>query len=160
MRSSTCRKLAGIAATIPGMQPIPPEALLETVSPPIAALAQRLREAVLSVLPEAIERVRPGWRLIGYDVPIARGRTRYVCWVLPEAGHAHLGFEHGALMRDPDRRLEGEGVTKRVRWLTFRPGDEIDPVTLEEFVREAVRVAGLSVGERRAIAEEAATALG
>ena len=33
--------------------------------------------------PEGIERVRTGWRLIGYDLPVGR-RTRYFAWVAPE----------------------------------------------------------------------------
>ena len=138
------------------MEPIPPEALLETFAPPMRALAERLRRIVRSSLPDAIERVRPGWRLIGYDVPIGPARTRYVCFVLPEHEHVHLGFEHGVLMRDPDRRLLGAGVTKRVRWLTFRAGDPIEPPELCTLVREAARVARLSAGERRAVAEQRA----
>ena len=44
-------------------------------------------------------------------------------------------------MADPDLLLEGAGVTKRVRWLTFLPGDVIDDERLAPLLREAVRVA-------------------
>jgi hypothetical protein len=135
------------------MDVIPPEALLETVPPPIAALADRLRDIVGAALPDAVERVRPGWRLIGYDLPVAPHRTRYVCFVLPEVEHVHLGFEHGVLMRDPARLLQGAGVTKQVRWVTFRPGDEVDPGPLTGLLGEAARVAGMTAAERRAIAD-------
>ena len=98
-------------------------------------------------MPDAIERVRPRWQVLGYDVPIGR-RTRYFAWIWPQAEHVHLGFEYGAFMRDPDLVLEGAGVTKRVRWLTFVPGDAIDEARLAALLHEGVRVAVMSRGER------------
>ncbi len=42
---------------------IPPEAFLTAYPPPIMALGQHLRGVVQRAMPDAIERVRPGWRL-------------------------------------------------------------------------------------------------
>lgn len=128
------------------MDPIPPEALLADHSPERRALANALRDIVRRAVPDAIERVRPGWGLIGYDVPVGR-RTRYFAWIWPEPEHVHLGFEHGVLMDDPHRLLKGRGVTKQVRWLTFQHIDEI-PSEAPDLVREAVRVATMSRMER------------
>ena len=118
-------------------------------TPPIGirALAERLRVAVRRAEPDAIERVRPGWRLIGYDVA-SGGRTAYFAYVAPEPEHVHLGFEWGALMADPHGRLIGEGITRQVRWLTYRPGDRVDAAGLGPLVREGVRVAVLPRGEK------------
>lgn len=129
------------------MDVIPPEALLEPFPEPMREIAQRLRSVVRRAVPEAIEAVRPGWRLIGYDVPAGR-RTAYFAYVAPEHGHVHLGFEHGVLMDDPAGVLLGRGVTRQVRWLTFRPGDVLDPPLLDALVREAARVALLTRAER------------
>jgi hypothetical protein len=126
---------------------IPPEALLEDFPAPMQAIAQRLRDVVTQAIPEALERVRPGWRLIGYDLPIGK-RLIYFAFVLPEDVHVHLGFGHGWAMRDPHRMLHGAGITKRVRWLTFVAGDEIDAERCVELVREAARVAAMTRGER------------
>jgi hypothetical protein len=126
---------------------IPPEALLEDFPAPMQAIAQRLRDVVTQAIPEALERVRPGWRLIGYDLPIGK-RLVYFAFVLPEDVHVHLGFGHGWAMRDPHRMLHGAGITKRVRWLTFVAGDEIDAERCVELVREAARVAAMTRGER------------
>jgi len=126
---------------------IPPEALLEDFPAPMQAIAQRLRDVVTQAIPEALERVRPGWRLIGYDLPIGK-RLVYFAFVLPEDVHVHLGFGHGWAMRDPHRILRGAGITKRVRWLTFVAGDEIDAERCVELVREAARVAAMTRGER------------
>lgn len=131
------------------MDTVPPEALLDAYPPPMRSIAHRLRSLVRSAMPDAIEAVRPGWRLIGYDVPAGR-RTRYFAFVWAEPEHVHLGFEHGVLMDDPDGLLQGAGITKRVRWLTFRPGDPIDRPRIERLVREAASVAVMSRGERLA----------
>jgi hypothetical protein len=129
------------------MDPIPPEALLEDFPPPMQAIAQRLRAIVMVAVPDAIERVRPGWRLIGYDLPIRRKLT-YFAYVAPENEHVHLGFEHGWAMRDPRGLLLGEGITKQVRWLTFRDGDRIPEEHCRELVLEGARVAAMTRGER------------
>ena len=120
------------------VDPIQPDALLDDVAPPLRAIAQRLRRIVRAASPDAIERVRPRWRLIGYDLPVGK-RTVYFAWVWPEHEHVHLGFQHGWAMRDAGNMLHGRGVTKRVRWLTFTSSDAID---------EAIRVATMSRGER------------
>jgi hypothetical protein len=142
-------------AAMPIRDTIPPEALLEAFPPPMQAIADRLREIVTTAIPDAIERVRPGWRLIGYDLPIRKNGV-YFAYVAPEVEHVHLGFEHGWAMRDPDGMLAGQGITKQVRWLTFRAGDDIDAGRCEALVREAARVAAMTRGERalRAMDEE------
>ena len=126
---------------------IPVEAFLAAYPEPIAELAEELRAVVLDAVPDAVERVRPGWRLIGYDAPLGR-RKRYFCYIAPEHEHIHLGFERGAQMRDPERRLVGAGITRQVRWLTFRPGDSLSRATASRLVLEARRVALLPPNER------------
>ena len=126
---------------------IPPEVFLDAYPGPMRAIAERLRSIVHGTVPEAIEAVRPGWRLIGYDVPNGR-RTAYFGYIAPEPGHVHLGFEYGVLMDDPDRLLLGH--VRQVRWLTFRPGDVIDEPLLAGLICESVRVALLSRSERLA----------
>jgi len=123
---------------------MPVEAFLEPWSPSHRAIMERLREIVLRATPTARERVRTGWQLIGYDLPIGR-RTPFFAWIWPQLEHVHLGFPSGSLMADPERQLDGAGVTKYARWLTFEPGDAaaIDVERLIALVGEAARVAGI-----------------
>jgi hypothetical protein len=148
------------------MDPLPPEALLDAYPPPIRALADELRMILRGAVPDAIERVRPGWRLLGYDLPVAapsrsrptgrcggrtpRPRTTYFAWIAPEPGHVHLGFEHGMLLADPGGILSGRGITKRVRWFTFRPGDRPDGKLIRAFLASAVSIARADPADRRA----------
>lgn len=129
------------------MDPIPPEALLEDFPPPMQAIARRLRAIVKQAKPDAIERVRPGWRLIGYDLPIGK-RLVYFAYVAPEIEHVHLGFEWGVLMDDPEGRLNGQGITRQVRWLTLRSEREIDEPAFAALVNEGARVATMTRAER------------
>ena len=122
---------------------LPPEALLAGYPASIQAAAAVLRGVVRTAVPDAIERVRPGWRLIGYDLPVGR-RTRYFAWISPEPIHIHLGFEYGVWMADPERRLEGAHLNlRKVRYLTFEPGDEIPEQMCVALTIEAARVAAL-----------------
>jgi hypothetical protein len=134
---------------------LPVEAFLDSYPEPIRQAAERLRHLVRQAQPDTIERVREGWRIIGYDVPVGR-RTRYFAWIGPEPKHVHIGFQHGVLMADPRRRLRGAHLRlKNVRYLTFTSGDQIDDREIAAFVREAVRINTLSRAEQQGLAAEA-----
>jgi hypothetical protein len=122
---------------------LPVEALLGAYPRPMREIAERLRRIVKAAAPEATERVRAGWRLVGYDLPLERRRTAFFAWVWLQSEHVHLGFTRGSLMDDPGHVLQGTGVTKLARWLTFVPGDAIDASLLADLVREAARIAWL-----------------
>ena len=130
---------------------MPPDAFLAGYPDDIRSLAERLGAVVRRATPGAIERVRLGWRLIGYDLPVGR-RTVYFAWVAPEREHVHLGWQHGIFMTDPDRMLDGAHLKlKNVRYTTFRPGDDIPTAALVSFTEEAARLAAMSREERLAL---------
>ena len=134
------------------MDPTPADAFLATFPLPIVEAAGRLRAVVRSAVPDAVERVREGWRLIGYDLPIGR-RSVFFAYIAPEPIHVHLGFEFGFAMADPEHALEGAHLRlKKVRYVTFAPGQPIPTPALVELTREAARVAGLTRDQRLAIA--------
>ncbi|HET7520237.1 MAG TPA: DUF1801 domain-containing protein [Candidatus Limnocylindria bacterium] len=116
---------------------IPPELFLSGYPPEIRDLAEQLREVVRQAVPEAVERVRTGWRIIGYDIPVGR-RTLYFAFVAPEPAHVHLGWERGIWMSDPLGILRGAHLDlKKVRYVTYVPGDEIPTDVLVDYTREA-----------------------
>lgn len=101
-------------------------------------------------MPDATERVRLGWRLIGYDIPLDR-KTRYFAWIALEPKHVHLGFPYGIWMADPDHVLRGAHLRlRKVRYLTFVPGQRIPRQGLLSLIREALRVTRLPAAERAA----------
>lgn len=132
------------------MESIPPELFLEGYPPGIRRAADRLRAVVKQAVPCAIERVRLGWRLIGYDIPVGKS-ARYFAFVWPEVEHAHLGFEYGIWMADPDNLLRGAHLNlRKVRFVTFEPGDPIPASALIAYTRDAARLATMSRAERLA----------
>lgn len=132
------------------MEPLPPELFLEAYPPGIQRAAERLRAVVKQAVPDAIERVRTGWRLIGYEVPVGK-RSRYFAFVAPEVEHVHLGFEYGIWMDDPDNVLRGAHLKlRKVRYVTYKPGDSIPEPALVVFTRDAARLATMSREERLA----------
>jgi hypothetical protein len=125
------------------MEPISPELFLDSYPPGIQDAADRLRAVVREAVPDAIERVRTGWRLIGYDVPVGK-RTRYFAFIVPEVEHVHLGFEYGAWMTDPANLLRGAHLNlRKVRFVTYEPGDPIPEAALIELTRDAARLASM-----------------
>ncbi len=130
--------------------PFPPEALLADYPDGIRTAAATLRAIIRRAIPDTIERVRVGWRLIGYEIPAGR-RTRYFAYIAPEPIHVHLGFEYGAWMADPEQRLEGAHLgLRKVRFTTFTAGQAIPEAALEALTREAARVALLTPQARMA----------
>jgi hypothetical protein len=108
------------------------EELFYTFPEPVPALCWRLRDLVLDVAPEARERVRPGWKLLGFDL------DRYFCAVAPQADHARLLFEYGHELPDPKRKLQGRRNTQ-IRWLRFAHPDSVDEAVVRHFVKLAVK---------------------
>jgi hypothetical protein len=130
---------------------IPPDAFLADYPEPTQAIAETLRALVRRTVPEAVERVRLGWRLIGYDLPVGR-RSVFFAYIAPEPVHVHLGFQVGTLMADPQGLMKGAHLRlKKVRYLTFAPGQPIPEQTVVELIRESARVAALSRNDRLAL---------
>ncbi|HEY2916983.1 MAG TPA: DUF1801 domain-containing protein [Candidatus Limnocylindrales bacterium] len=125
------------AASKPPAMPV--EVFLDGYSPAHRAIANRLRSIIKATIPEATERVRVGWRVVGFDLRVGR-RSGFFAWVFPEREHVHLGFPQGVLLADPTGRLEGDGITKRARWLTYTSLDDIDEAEAIELIRAAAGV--------------------
>jgi hypothetical protein len=140
-----------MASARPGevAEPLPVEAFLEGYSPAHRAIANRLRALIKATIPDATERVRVGWRVIGFDVPRHRRSPALFAWVFPEREHVHLGFPQGVFIDDPERLMDGAGITKRARWLTYTDVDQIDVAIAVRFTEAAAGIAGLPPGALR-----------
>ena len=134
------------------MDPLPVEALLAEYPGPMRDIAEWLRGVVRRAVPESTERVRVGWRIIGFDLPLGPRRSAYFAWVMIETAHVHLGFPQGVLMADPQHRMDGAGITKKARWVTSTPDARYPEAGLVELLEEAVRIARMSRDERVALA--------
>jgi len=68
---------------------------LGAFEPPLRRLAEAARGRLLLTVPHATERVRPGWRLIGYNAPA------YFAFISVERDHIRIGFEWGIMIGAP-----------------------------------------------------------
>lgn len=96
---------------------------------PIAQLCQVARKRIIKAVPQAVEKLRPGWQLIGYNAP------RYFAFVAPKADHVMLGFEWGVMLPNLDGLLEGSGT--QVRFVTVRSEQVLRSQALLELLRSA-----------------------
>jgi hypothetical protein len=101
-------------------------------APPMSAerfLAEAARKRILSVVPDATERVRPGWKLIGYNAPA------YFVYIAPQVDHLRIGFEWGILLSAPRGLLEGSG--SQVRHVSIHAAKELRNPALADLLRAA-----------------------
>ena len=132
----------------------PVEFLLDGYPEAIRATGQALRSLIFRTVPGAVETVRPGWRWVAYSLPEGK-RIRNFAWIGPERKHIHLGFEHGTLLADPERILQGaQERLKKFRYVTFEPSIDIDEAVLADYVHRAADLATLPSGARRTLAIE------
>ncbi|MGC4000104.1 MAG: DUF1801 domain-containing protein [Anaeromyxobacter sp.] len=116
--------------------------LLARQTPAVAALVQAARRRVQEVVPEAAERLRAGWGIIGYDAP------RYFAFVAPAKDHVRIGFERGVLLDDPAGLLQGEGT--QVRHVEIRAARQLRSAALAALLRQAARLGGSGKARRKA----------
>jgi hypothetical protein len=137
-------------------EPQPVEFQLDDYPDAIRETGEALRSLIFRTVAGTVETIRPGWRWIAYSLPEGK-RVRNFAWIGPERKHIHLGFEHGALLADPERLLHGaEERLKQFRYFTFEPSIDIDEAVLADYLRRAADLATLPSAARRALALERA----
>lgn len=104
----------------------------------IRLLAEKVRGLILKAVPDVMERVYPGWKIIGYRAPLGKYSV-YIGFLAPFQDRVVLGFEYGVLLSDPDSVLEGSGT--QVRQVTIRSVKEIRKSILMPLLLQAVSVA-------------------
>ena len=111
------------------------EELLAGHSAGVRTTVERLREVVRGVMPEADERVYPGWHGIGYRHP----KAGYVCGIFPLEHGVKLGFEWGALLRDEfGVLLPGPTGKKQVRYVKCADAKTVPAEAIVSLLLEAV----------------------
>lgn len=108
------------------------ESILESHSPEVRALVNRLRQIVRKAVPAATETAHPVWHSIGYHHP----DNGYFCGLFPHSQRVDVAFEFGVLLPDPDGLLEGPG--KQVRYVRIRKRKDIRVRALNQLLAAAI----------------------
>ena len=112
------------------------EKLLVNNKPEAQALALELRALVRRLVPEAQEKIYPGWGVADYgtDAP-GRGFMS----IGPQKGYVNLYFMNGVDLLDPDELLEGTG--KRLKHVKIRQPEDLKKRSLHALIGQAARSA-------------------
>ncbi len=108
-------------------------AFLATYSSEVRDLAWRVRAAVLTVLPQAVEQVDVPSKLIGYS--FGQKMADVVCVIMPLKTAVNLGFARGTDLPDPAKLLEGTG--KRARHVKIKTTADLENPALRALLEAA-----------------------
>jgi hypothetical protein len=109
---------------------------LASYDPHVSRLALALREIVLEEAPEAIESISKGYAVaIGFSFtgkPLKDG----FCHIAVYSSYMNLGFNRGALLKDPNQVLAGTG--KLTRHITIRDQNDLNRTLLRRYLQAAI----------------------
>lgn len=95
------------------------DTFLKGYSPQVREIAVKARETIFSVLPNATEKVYPGWKVIQYGTDA--GMKNVFAAISPLRERVNLGLANGAELPDPEGLLEGTG--KGIRHVKLTSAD-------------------------------------
>ncbi len=105
----------------------------------VRRLALEVLDSLRAAMPDASVAVARGWHSVNFRHPSAG----YVCGVFPYAERVDIAFEEGHRLSDPRGILKpGSTSAKRVRYVRYRPGEEVDSAALDAFVQESIALSG------------------
>jgi len=111
------------------------DTFLKGYSPQVREIAVRAREVILSVLPDATEKVYPGWKVIQYGA--GADMKSVFAAISPQRERVNLGLANGADLPDPDGLLEGDG--KAIRHVKLTSPEAAGAPAIRELVRGALQ---------------------
>lgn len=85
----------------------PIEEFFSRYDPPVAALARKCRALMRRLVPDAEEKLHPGWKTVSY------GGQRKICAIAPHKAWVNLQFHAGTELDDPEGLLTGTGKSMR-----------------------------------------------
>ena len=109
-----------------------PEAFFSTYGPDIRDIAMQARRLVLSVVPDAIERVDTGYSFVSYST--GSKAQDLVFYISVHKAHANIGLR-GADLPDPNHLMEGTG--KHMRHVKLRRLEDVDNPSLRALLQTA-----------------------
>jgi hypothetical protein len=112
--------------------------LLEFLAPygkETTQLALRAREAVLKQDAEAIELIYDAYNAVVTAFSATDRLKDAFCAVAVYRDYVNLGFNYGALLSDPKKRLQGKGT--RIRHIKIESAAELNAPEVVELIRQA-----------------------
>ncbi len=111
------------------------DTFLKGYSPQVREIAVKAREAILSIMPDATEKVYPGWKVIQYAT--GADMKSVFASISPQRERVNLGLAGGIGLADPDGLLEGDG--KAIRHIKLTSPEAAGAPAVRELVRGALQ---------------------
>ena len=111
------------------------QAFLRQFTPDVRAIALRTRELLATELPDALEQVKPGWKVMQYGPSV----NDQIIVIQPQSAWVNLAFAHGSDLPDPAGLLEGSG--KGIRHVKLRSLKDVERPQVRALVKAEVRAA-------------------
>jgi hypothetical protein len=111
------------------------DTFLKGYPPPVREIAVKAREVILSVMPDATEKVYPGWKVIQYGT--GPDMKAVFAAISPQRERVNLGLANGVDLEDPDGLLEGDG--KAIRHVRLTSPEAASAPAIRELVRGALQ---------------------
>ena len=111
------------------------DTFLKGYPPPVREIAVKARDVILSVMPNATEKVYPGWKVIQYGTA-ADMKTVFAA-ISPQRERVNLGLAKGVDLPDPDGLLEGDG--KAIRHVKLTSPEAAGAPAVRELIRGALQ---------------------
>jgi hypothetical protein len=111
------------------------DTFLKGYPPPVREIAVKAREVILSVMPNATEKVYPGWKVIQYGT--AADMKSVFAAISPQRERVNLGLANGVDLPDPDGLLEGDG--KAIRHVKLTSPEAAGAPAVRELIRGALQ---------------------
>ena len=111
------------------------DTFLKGYPPPVREIAVKAREVILSVMPDATEKVYPGWKVIQYGA--GTDMKSVFAAISPQRERVNLGLANGADLEDPDGLLEGDG--KAIRHVKLTSLEAAGAPAVKALVRGALQ---------------------
>lgn len=110
------------------------DAFLATYPAEVRTLANRAREIMKGVAPEAREHLYVSYKAISYVT--GSKMTEGFGYISPMKDRINIGFYRGAVLPDPDGLLEGTG--KLLRHVKVRSPEMLEQTALRQLIVESV----------------------
>jgi hypothetical protein len=110
------------------------ENLLKTNAPEAQQLARELRELLGRLVPQAKEKIYPGWGVADFQL---RGQRDFLS-IGPQKKYVNLYFMRGSELPDPAGLLEGSG--KSMRHVKIKSHEDLQNPALKALVETASRL--------------------
>ncbi len=112
---------------------------LKPYDPAIRKLALQLRALVLEELAPCHENIYDAYSAVAIGYGSSDRLRDGICHVAVYTKHVNLGFNQGALLKDPDGVLQGAG--KQIRHLTIQTADDLARPEVRGFLKSALQLA-------------------